>query len=179
MKPSEQIPRYSLKDYQHWKDDWELIYGYPYAMSPSPFIKHQLVSHAFLDAFRSGLKNNSNNCNCKVLSETDWIIDEQTVVRPDVMIVCGDIKLDDHLRIPPVLIVEVSSDKTRLKDRNIKFKLYEQCGVKYYIMADPERRSIEAFQLVNNQYQETTAIDEFHLNDTCQVAFHFAEVFEE
>jgi Uma2 family endonuclease len=115
---------------------------------------------------------------CKVLSETDWIIDEQTVVRPDVMIASEDINLNDHLRIPPVLIVEVFSDKTRLKDRNIKFKLYEQCGVKYYIMADPELQTIEIFQLVNNQYQEATATGQFNLNDTYKLSFDLDGVFD-
>lgn len=98
-------------------------------------------------------------------------------MRPDVLIACGNIDLHDHLRIPPVLIVEIFSDSTRLKDRNTKFKLYEQCGVKYSLMADPDKKSIEFFQLVNNQYQEQAAISSFLLSRGCKVEIALDEVF--
>jgi hypothetical protein len=34
--PSEWLPNYNYSDYSKWPGDWELIYGFPYAMSPSP-----------------------------------------------------------------------------------------------------------------------------------------------
>jgi len=34
-------PRYIYEDYRHWQGDWELIDGYPFAMAPSPYGKHQ------------------------------------------------------------------------------------------------------------------------------------------
>ena len=55
------------------------------------------------------------------------------------MIVCGKIK-NDYLTFPPNLILEISSPSTRMKDRNTKYNLYEMCGVKYYIIADPEKK---------------------------------------
>ena len=177
MLPLEQIPRYSYKDYQQWQGDWELIHGYAYAMSPSPFSKHQLAATKFSCELEAALRKNKYKCNCHVFSELDWIIDEQTVVRPDVMIACGNIDLNDHLRIPPVLIVEIFSDSSRLKDRNTKFKLYEQCGVKYYLMADPDKKSVEFFQLVNNQYQEQAAISSFLLSQGCEVEVALGDVF--
>ncbi len=177
MLPLEQIPSYSYKDYQQWQGDWELIRGYAYAMSPSPFTKHQLAVTNFLFAFSDRIKGKQNQSQFKILAGTDWIIDEQTIVRPDVMIACGNINLNDHLRIPPVLIVEIFSDSTKMKDRNTKFKLYEQCGVKYYLMADPDKTSIEFFQLVNNQYQEQARISSFLLSQGCEVEIAFGEVW--
>ena len=38
------IPRYTYDDYKLWKDDWELIDGYPYSMGPSANGKHQDIS---------------------------------------------------------------------------------------------------------------------------------------
>jgi hypothetical protein len=35
------VPRYTYSDYQQWKEDWELISGYPYSLLPSATIKHQ------------------------------------------------------------------------------------------------------------------------------------------
>lgn len=39
---------YTWNDYQSWPDDerWEIIKGQPYAMSPSPASRHQLIVSA-------------------------------------------------------------------------------------------------------------------------------------
>ena len=118
-------PRYSINDYNQWQGDWELIGGYPYAMSPSPFPKHQLISANLVAFFNETFRNNKSDCSCKVLSETDWIINDDTIVRPDVMVICGLFNPNDFIRNPPILIVEVFSAATRLKDRNLKFNLYQ------------------------------------------------------
>ena len=36
----EDLAHYTYDDYKIWEDDWELIYGVAYAMSPAPMIKH-------------------------------------------------------------------------------------------------------------------------------------------
>ena len=50
----------------------------------------------------------------------DWIVSNDTVVRPDCMIVCGEMKKQGHVTIPPILVLEVASNSTRLRDRNTK-----------------------------------------------------------
>ena len=165
--PYEWLPQYTYTDYARWEGDWELIHGFPYAMSPSPRRMHQLTERHFMRLVEDAFISKSNLCNCNVYHELDWIIDENTVVRPDVMIVCGKFE-EDFLRFPPALILEIASESTRLKDRNIKFKLYESNGVKYYLMADPDRNTIETFILRNNRYEETT-ISVFELSSTCTI----------
>jgi Uma2 family endonuclease len=172
------IPHYSINDYNHWEGDWELINGYPYAMSPSPLPKHQFTSKQFVFALEGALRENKQTCNCSVYFETDWIINEETIVRPDIMIVCGHINPDDFVRIPPVLIVEIFSPATRLKDRNLKFNLYQQCGVKYYLMADPDAKTIEPFELVNNSYVEMKNGLQFALTKTCIITITSEQIFE-
>ena len=106
-------------------------------MSPAPKRRHQYVGGQFVTAFNNGLKGQLNNCNCEVLYESDWIINENTVVRPDVMIVC-DAAPSDFVTAPPVLVLEIFSPHTRLKDQNIKFRIYEKNGVRWYLMADAD-----------------------------------------
>jgi Uma2 family endonuclease len=92
------------------------------------------------------------------------------------MIVCGKFE-NDFLRFPPVLIMEIASDKTRLKDRNVKFKLYEANGVRFYLMADIERKSIEVFALINNSYTEVTS-SSFQLNSTCAIDLDLEKIWQ-
>ncbi|NPA51584.1 MAG: Uma2 family endonuclease, partial [Aquificae bacterium] len=39
------LPHYTYEDYKNWEGRWELIDGVPYAMSPAPAPKHQIVSN--------------------------------------------------------------------------------------------------------------------------------------
>ena len=40
----EDLPHYTYDDYVQWEGRWELINGIPYAMTPAPSVKHQLIS---------------------------------------------------------------------------------------------------------------------------------------
>jgi Uma2 family endonuclease len=174
-----EIPRYTYNDYQQWEGDWELIYGYPYAMSPSPKNLHQLTSGNIYYSFEDAIRRKTNKtCNCRTIYETDWIISQDTVVRPDIAIVCGLINPDDFIRTPPTLIVEIASDSTRLKDRNTKFYLYESLGVKYYLLVDPYKKQIEYFQLVNNKYEQKSFITPFLLHSDCEIMVDLGEIFD-
>jgi Uma2 family endonuclease len=178
MSASIPIPRYTYSDYEHWEGNWELIGGYPYAMSPAPFNKHQLLAKNFIYEIEHQLRSKrKNGCGCTVLHEFDWIISQETIVKPDVAIICGKVERNDFIRIPPVLIVEVFSASTRLKDRNTKFKLYEEWGVKFYLMADPDLKKIEIFELTDNAYREVPGNLEFQLTAGCSILISAADVF--
>ncbi len=164
--PAEWLPQYSYSDYEQWEGDWELIYGFPYAMSPSPKRVHQFSERKFLRLVEDALSE-KRDCDCMVYHELDWIIDDNTVVCPDIMIVCGKFE-DDFLRFPPTLIVEIASSKTRLKDRNVKFKLYEANGVKFYLIADPDKQSTDVFILKDNYYQQTNT-SSFQITNSCTI----------
>jgi len=159
--------RYTYQDYLLWKGDWELVNGYPYAMAPSPNRNHQWFSKKFTQLASNEIDKLSHKCKCEAYFELDWIIDENTVIRPDCMIVCGNFT-EDFLNFPPTLIVEISSMKTKLRDRNTKYNLYELQGVKYYLLADTENKVVEVFQLEEGKYvpmHETY----FRLTDECMI----------
>jgi hypothetical protein len=55
------ILHYTIQDYNQWQGDWELIYGYPYAMSPSPLPKHQIIGTNLIFYFKEKLRKNKTN----------------------------------------------------------------------------------------------------------------------
>lgn len=169
-------PHYTYKDYEKWEGDWELIRGIPYAMSPAPNRHHQHFGSRFVTAFSIALKENSTNCNCQVLYETDWIVSQDTVVRPDVMIVCEDLKAD-FVTTPPSLILKILSPSTILKDRNTKFNLYQAYGVRYYLIADIGKKQIEYFVLKDNAYQEAKDLSAFYLTNDSSVELSVQDLF--
>jgi Uma2 family endonuclease len=169
------IPHYTYKDYELWEGDWEIIRGIPYAMSPAPNWKHQNFGGSFVHKLRSALETNNTKCNCIVLYECDWIISDDTVVRPDVMVTCEPIE-GNYPTKPPVLILEILSSSSILKDRNTKFNLYQAYGVKYYLIADIERKEIEFFVLKENRYQQETNLQKYHLSNDCAVSLDILSI---
>ncbi len=75
--------RYTYQDYLLWKGDWELVNGYPYAMAPSPNRNQQWFSSKFIQRSSNELDKINADGKCQVYSELDWVIDQDSVVRPD------------------------------------------------------------------------------------------------
>lgn len=163
MKTPESNKRYRYHDYEHWEGRWELIHGVPYNMSPAPTTKHQQIVGEIHFALRSFL--GTDNCQVFVapfdirLSETDDYDNPDTVIQPDISVICHQNQLDKKGgKGAPDLVIEVLSPSTALKDRNQKFKLYEQFGVQEYWIVDPIHQTIEVYGL-RSFYFENLSID--------------------
>ena len=174
----EDLPHYSYEDYKLWKGDWELIRGIPYAMAPAASWWQQEFGGAFVEHFRRALRKEKLACDCKVLMECDWVVNNDTVVRPDVMIVCEKIE-GAHPTKPPVLILEIISPQSLLKDRNTKYNLYQAYGVKYYLLANVERKQVEVFILNGNSYEQAINNASFALSNTCTIQVNLQDLFSE
>src|SRR5450432_1494097 len=99
------LPHYTYADYVQWEGKWEVIDGIPYAMSPAPVPKHQVVAGNMHAEFRQQLKK----CNkCKVYQPIDYLVQEDTIFQPDLLVVCDTIS-KKYLDFPPVLVAEVLS----------------------------------------------------------------------
>ena len=168
-------PRYTYSDYKNWKEDWELVNGYPYQLLPSAAPRHNLSVMNFIFQGKKALKSNKN-CDCLLFSELDWKISEDTVVRPDMMIICGKAGAD-YLEFPPVLVLEIISPSSVKNDRVIKFELYREQGVKYYLLADYVKQTVEVFELIDNYYKQV-AKNSFQLDKTCTIEFDFDDVWD-
>ena len=160
-------PRYTVADYEQWEGDWELWAGYPVAMTPSSSFDQQQVLFNLAFALKTSLSK-SSECDCKVVVEVDWRIAEDTVVRPDVMVVCKPITTK-WVEITPALIAEVLSPSTQKNDQTFKRSLYAEQGVNYYFIVDPGSQKIEALKLNDGEYQPTDLSD-VTLDKTCRIS---------
>ena len=146
---------YTYGDYSKWPDGerWELIDGVPYNMSPAPSRSHQKILGEFFKQIAVYLTGKT----CEVyIAPFDVLlprgdeIDEQidTVVQPDLVVVCDRKKLDERgCKGAPDLVVEVLSPGTAGKDMKTKLFLYERVGVKEYWIADPSNKTVQVYQL--------------------------------
>lgn len=173
---------YTYEDYKEWEGRWEIIHGVAYAMAPAPYPKHQDIVFNMAYELKKEIKCKDAS-NCKVtISPIDWKISESTVVQPDVAIFCEESDFQYYSQTPP-LIVEVLSRATALKDVTTKFNLYEQQGVQFYIIIEPNTQIADIFELHDGEYQlikkatrENKYIFEMQM---CRVPVDFALVFEE
>ena len=141
-------PKYSVADYETWSGDWELWQGVAVSMTPSPFGNHQFVLVNIVSELRTALRKST----WRVLAEIDWRVDELTVVRPDVVVLDGQVPVR-HVESTPRLIVEILSESTAAKDRTAKRELYEQQRVPNYLIVDAEQKRVEFFVLNGDAYQ--------------------------
>lgn len=171
------LPHYTYNDWRLWEGKWELIDGIPYAMSPAPMPKHQRVAGELNTEFTLALRR-SGCKRCRVYHPIDYKISEDTILMPDILIVCGEIQ-KPYLDFPPALVVEILSPSTALKDRNTKFQLYEQEKVKYYLIADTDKELTEIYQLTDGIYnqQEAGSRFVFELEDGYQVDVALDNIF--
>ena len=81
-----------------------------------------------------------------------------TPVQPDILFIAKErlhIVKPERTEGAPDLIVEVLSPWNWMADRQQKFNVYAEAGVKEYWIVDPEQRTIELFQLRGHQYMLT------------------------
>jgi len=83
--------------------------------------------------------------------------DEQTdtVVQPDVLVVCDESQLDRRgVRGAPDFVAEVLSPATASHDQVLKRRVYEQAGVREYWLVHPTDRIVTIYRLVNGEYDK-------------------------
>ena len=170
------IPRYTVRDYEQWEGRWELIQGVPYAMSPQPSIRHQVVSqHISVELARALAHCES----CQALLPVDWKIADGTVLQPDNLVVCEDVE-GQYLTVPPILIFEILSPSTAYKDRTIKYHLYAEQGVRHYIIVDPEASVAEVFYLQDQRYTKRLDAQDDQVSfdlHACTMTFDFGVIW--
>ena len=172
----EDLPHYTYDDYKIWEGKWEIIDGVPYSMSPSPIFEHQNIS----GDIHLELKKHLKNCgNCTQVLAVDWKISDDTVVCPDNSVVCGEIKTK-FIETIPMIIFEVLSPSTKKVDRNMKYNLYQELGVRYYILVEPKGDFAEVYELVNGYYKlkgEFTDEKYVFSLESCEIEFNFSNIF--
>jgi Uma2 family endonuclease len=170
---------YTVAEWEHWKDQWELIDGMPYSMSTSPSGRHQLLATLIGTELTIAIRN--KKCKkCKVYQPVDWQISEDTVVQPDLIVLCKPFP-GARLLEAPAAIFEILSPSTKNKDRTAKFDLYQSQKVRHYTIVDPETETVEIYTLgEDGLYQKPETGPEFtYTFDDCKVLLDFRKVWED
>ncbi len=153
---------YSYADYLIWKfeEQVEIIKGHLFRMSPAPKINHQKLSIKLLKQIL--IKFPCKNCQIFHAPFDVRLLDKkkstdekniQTVVQPDICIVCDTSKLDDRGCLgAPDMIVEIVSKSTLKKDIRIKYDLYEENGVREYWIIFPNEEIIQVYDLIDGKF---------------------------
>lgn len=145
---------FTYGDYRTWPADerWELIDGVAYDMSPAPSRSHQEISGELFFQFRSQLIDRTCRAylapfDVRLAQGEESDDDTDTVVQPDLVVVCDRNKLDEKgCKGAPDLVVEILSPSTAHKDLNEKFRLYERVGVKEYWVIHPQEQTVFVFR---------------------------------
>ncbi|NBI10709.1 Uma2 family endonuclease [Colidextribacter sp. OB.20] len=147
--------RYTFADYLTWDEypRYELIDGEA-IMLASPSSIHQIISMELSRQFANYLEGKK----CRVISapfdvrlferEGDRPEDVQTVVQPDISIICDQNKLDEHgCKGAPDLTLEILSPSNAHYDLLVKLNLYQRAGVREYWVVSPEDKTVNVFLL--------------------------------
>ena len=150
---------YTYADYLMWKikDRVEILKGKIFKMSPAPAISHQSISFNLSGLFFMYFHNKP----CKVFASPFDVVfknkdgKEDTVVQPDLCVVCDPEKLADGKRCQgaPDLIIEILSPGNSKKELKNKYELYQEAGVREYWVVRPDYKEITQFVLENNKYR--------------------------
>lgn len=149
--------KWTYADYLTWNDDnrWELIEGQAVCMSPAPGRQHQRISKLLGRQIDLYLSDKSCEMyyapfDVRFLETKDSVADDyiDTVVQPDIVVVCDPEKLDDRgCKGAPDLVIEIISPSTAKMDLTVKFDLYQRCGVKEYWIVHPADKTLMVFKL--------------------------------
>ncbi len=167
---------YTVADFEQWTGDWELVQGQPLAMTPSPSPQHQIISGKL---FRQ-LDTELDDCpQCHALIETDLYVSQDTVVRPDIMVICHE--PGPRVTRAPVIIFEVLSGQTARRDEIFKYHLYAEEGVRFYGLVYPDLKKVRLFHLQKGKYSK---VDDFSLGSyrfpdlDCDISMDFSRIWK-
>ncbi len=167
---------YTYDDYKLWEGNWELLDGIAIAMSPAPMRKHQSLASCII----TEINNQLDNCPlCEVLGEVDYKVSDDTILRPDIALTCGETN-ESYLTKAPEIIVEIISPSTAKRDETYKFDIYEAEKVKYYIIIYPDDLRAKVYKLDEKKYdkQGDFSKEAYEFKETkCKVSIDFERVF--
>lgn len=147
--------RYTFADCLTWGENEriEIINGEAIMMAPPSRI-HQEISFEISRQIGNYLEGKQ----CKIypapfgvrLFERDGERPEDvdTMVEPDISIVCDRSKLDNHgCKGAPDMVLEVMSPSTQRHDQLVKLAMYQQAGVREYWIVDPMNKTVRVMLL--------------------------------
>lgn len=145
--------RCTFADVLTWRENerGEIINGNIFMMAP-PSRRHQKILAELLRQLGNYLEGKP----CEVYpapfavrlfeGKEDSPEDVDTMVEPDISVVCDKSKLDKYgCKGAPDMVIEILSPSTRRYDRFVKLNLYQRAGVREYWIVNPEEKTVQVF----------------------------------
>ncbi|MCC5932336.1 MAG: Uma2 family endonuclease [Cyclobacteriaceae bacterium] len=159
-EPFTEYGRYTYADYLSWQIDEmvELIKGKVFKQAAAPRVNHQRVSAKVFTKLYNFLEGK----HCEAFSapfdvrlplKSKKHEDINTVVQPDICVVCDPEKIDELGCVgAPDLVVEILSPGNNSKELHNKFEVYEESGVKEYWIIHPAECTVMIYTLVEGKF---------------------------
>jgi Uma2 family endonuclease len=155
---------YTIQEWKTWDGRWELIDGVAYDMTPSPSTMHQRISSdllgAFWEAIKAGKREGTLGSECEVFAAPLDVCLGESVVNPDLLVVCDSEKIANHGIVgAPNLVIEICEERTSIKDLMRKKWLYEAAGVPEYLVVAPDVQLSVLYHLEKGRYVEASQVE--------------------
>jgi Uma2 family endonuclease len=152
----------TYEDYCALPDDglrYEIIDGFLFS-EPSPWLAHQRAVGNLIFILHAHVREQGLG---EVFTRVDVILDQRTVVVPDIVFVAREragIVTERAIEGAPDLIVEILSPGTIRRDRVAKRNAYARHGVRHCWLVDPVETTLEDFELIEGAYHLVAAVAE-------------------
>src|SRR5262245_13193741 len=148
-------------DLESWPDDgrrYELYDGEVY-VCPAPTNRHQLALGELYAQLRDYAKRTNG---VALVSPIDIVFTEHNVLQPDICFFQAArrhvIVLDQVIRTPPDVVVEVLSPSTRRNDLGRKKATFARFGVAEYWLLDPHQERLDRYTHDRGAYERTLSV---------------------
>ncbi|HEY7814717.1 MAG TPA: Uma2 family endonuclease [Nakamurella sp.] len=122
-------------------------------VSPSPIPVHQRAVGRLYRIFDDACPDDHE----VFVAPLDWRPDDRTSLEPDLLVVAKDRIGEKNIQENPTIVVEVLSSSSRRYDRLLKFGRYAEAGIPQYWITDPDRPSVEVYDLDDQRAYRLTA----------------------
>ncbi len=162
----DEVTKLTYEDYVHLPDDGrthEIIDGDHY-VAPAPGTYHQTLSRRIQFALYEQLEKNEHALVFN--APTDVELSKTDIVQPDLLVIGTSrrhIVSPSRVIGPPDLVIEIVSESSGDRDRELKLSLYERTGVAEYWIVEPEAQEIRRYTrkderlLLEGTYHESIA----------------------
>jgi Uma2 family endonuclease len=124
-------------------------------VTPAPGTNHQICLGRLYQQLDAALPADLT----VLLAPYDWVINDNTVVQPDLLVARTDQLGPTRLETTPLLVAEILSPSTARGDRGTKRLTYQDAGVATYWIIDPEAPvTLTALHLDDTGTYHTAAI---------------------
>jgi Uma2 family endonuclease len=157
LEKVEEERHFTYADYLEWEgpERYQIINGEAFMMS-APTVEHQSISMELSRQFANFLDGKPCRVFAAPLDVRPFPQEDRgddTVIQPDLLVVCDSAKLSKgSMDGPPDLVIEIVSPSNGQKELFLKFQVYLNAGVREYWVIEPEGKKVQVHVLENGHF---------------------------